>query len=260
MNYYKHHIGDFIRDTSRLTDSQCMAYLRLIWIYYESEMPLPDDTADLSFKIGAKESDVIQILKNFFFLNENHWHQARCDEEILAFREKSEKAKNSIEKRWKNAKKIRNEYERIENQYERITEVRVLDTNHKPLTIINNNTSDNPDPDNPDVVNSEPLDTPIQPIEKVIVPYGEIIALYNECCTDLVGVNKLTDDRKRKIKKAWLDDDRHQSLDFWRRFFEFANRSRFLSGKQTPWRANFDFIIKTQNITKIIEGTYHGNV
>jgi uncharacterized protein YdaU (DUF1376 family) len=44
MHYYQHHIGDFIKATSRLTDGQAMAYLRLLWMYYDTEKPLKPDT------------------------------------------------------------------------------------------------------------------------------------------------------------------------------------------------------------------------
>jgi uncharacterized protein YdaU (DUF1376 family) len=40
MHYYQHHIGDFIKATARLTDGQAMAYLRLLWMYYDTEKPL----------------------------------------------------------------------------------------------------------------------------------------------------------------------------------------------------------------------------
>lgn len=108
MNYYQHHIGDFIRDTARLTDSQSMAYLRLLWMYYETEQPLDNDSNAIAFKIGANASDIDQILKHFFFLHDDgKWHQARCDKEILAFRSKSTKAKNSANARWNNANAMR---------------------------------------------------------------------------------------------------------------------------------------------------------
>lgn len=107
MNYYSHHIGDFIRDTARLTDSQCMTYLRLIWIYYETEQAFDNDIDAIAFKIGAVASDVSLIFKHFFFLHQDKWHQSRCDKEVLAFRQKSEKAKKSADLRWSNANAMR---------------------------------------------------------------------------------------------------------------------------------------------------------
>lgn len=127
MNYYQHHIGDFIRDTSRLSDAQCMAYLRLIWMYYETEQSLDCDIDALAFKVGANASDVQQIVKHFFFEHEGRLHHSRCDKEILAFKGKSDKAKKSANARWENAKAMRTHSERSADEP-------LSDANHKPVT------------------------------------------------------------------------------------------------------------------------------
>lgn len=127
MHYYQHHIGDFIRDTARLSDSQCMAYLRMIWHYYETEQPIENDVDAIAFRFGANASDVHQILKHYFFLHEGRWHNSRCDKEILAFRSKSEKAKESANARWENAKAMRTHSERNADEP-------ISDANHKPIT------------------------------------------------------------------------------------------------------------------------------
>jgi len=86
MHYYQHHIGDFIRDTSRLTDAQCMAYLRMIWLYYDTEAPLPDAPPVIAMKIGADVAMVQQILDAFFRLTDDGWRHTRCDAEIAEYR------------------------------------------------------------------------------------------------------------------------------------------------------------------------------
>lgn len=116
MNYYPHHIGDFIRDTSRLNDSQCMAYLRLIWLYYESEQPLSDDIESLAFRIGSDAKTVEMLLKCYFYANASRWHHKRIDSEIAAYKNKSEKASASAKARWGNAKNMRTHSERNANQ------------------------------------------------------------------------------------------------------------------------------------------------
>lgn len=127
MHYYQHHIGDFVRDTARLTDSQCMAYLRLIWMYYDTEKPLPNDPEGLAFQVGASDQDVRLILKHYFEIDgENHRHK-RCDKEIAVFKDKSEKAAKSANARWNNPKAMRTHTERIANE-------RVLDANQEPRT------------------------------------------------------------------------------------------------------------------------------
>ena len=68
MHYYPHHIGDFLRDTVSLTPQESYFYLRLIWLYYESEKPLPNDTETLAFKIGARgQEDCLSLLLRTFF-------------------------------------------------------------------------------------------------------------------------------------------------------------------------------------------------
>jgi len=93
MHYYQHHIGDFIRDTARLSDAQCMAYLRLIWMYYESEEPLANNIKVLALKIGADEDLVTSLLEAFFTLEGDAWRHTRCDSEIAEYNEIRERNK-----------------------------------------------------------------------------------------------------------------------------------------------------------------------
>lgn len=116
MYYYQHHIGDFIRDTARLNDAQCMAYLRLLWIYYDTEKPLSDDHEKLAFQIGANPSDVRQILDHYFALDANAMRtNDRVEKELNIYRSKSDKARNSANARWNNTNAMRTQYERNAN-------------------------------------------------------------------------------------------------------------------------------------------------
>lgn len=86
MFYYQHHIGDFNRATAGLTSVQSMAYLRLIWLYYDSERPIPDNRELLAFKLGIEQDTVRLILESFFHLTDDGWRHTRCDAEIAAYR------------------------------------------------------------------------------------------------------------------------------------------------------------------------------
>lgn len=127
MYYYPHHIGDFISDTARLTDSQCMAYLRLIWSYYDTEQPLENDPESLAFKIGAAPSDVSLILKHYFVLTNGFWVNNRCEKVITEYHSKADKARNSANARWSNANALRAQSERNANES-------LLDANREPIT------------------------------------------------------------------------------------------------------------------------------
>jgi len=86
LHYYQHHIGDFLKATSRLTDAQSMAYLRLLWMYYDSERPLPDKVDVLAFQVGIDAGTVRLILESYFRLEDGAWKHTRCDKEIAEYK------------------------------------------------------------------------------------------------------------------------------------------------------------------------------
>ena len=103
MFSYQHHIGDFRRDTASLSDSDAMAYLKLLWMYYDTESPLTSDAKLLAFKIGSNADSVQLILDAYFQLDNELYRHKRCDAEILAYKARSKIAKDKANKRWSNA-------------------------------------------------------------------------------------------------------------------------------------------------------------
>ena len=91
MHYYQHHIGDFIKDTSFLTNEEIGVYLKLIWLYYDTESPLPNDIFALSMKTGTRDSQQMLngLLGMFFVLDQdqNVWFHNRCENEIKHYKQ-----------------------------------------------------------------------------------------------------------------------------------------------------------------------------
>jgi uncharacterized protein YdaU (DUF1376 family) len=127
MHYYKHHIGDFLKDTGHLSNDQMGVYLRMLWKYYLDEKPLGDDCEGIAFAMRSDEKTVRLILRHFFVLADDGWHHKRCDQEIAEYHNKSEKAKNSASARWNNANAK-------QAQSERKADAQENDANHKPIT------------------------------------------------------------------------------------------------------------------------------
>jgi len=137
MHYYQHHIGDFIKATARLSDSQTMGYLRLLWMYYDSEKPLNHDVEVLAFQIGATIEDTELLLRSFFVLRETGWHQTRCDNEIQEYRKfldkKSNAGKASAERRKNNGSTDVQQVLNSSSTDEQLTtNQQPITTNHKP--------------------------------------------------------------------------------------------------------------------------------
>lgn len=104
MNYYEHHLGDYLRDTAHLSMLEDGAYRRLLDAYYIKELPLPKamrDVCRLVRAISKPERDAVAIvLSEFFEESGDSWNHKRCDEEIARYKDKQAKAKRSAEVRW----------------------------------------------------------------------------------------------------------------------------------------------------------------
>ncbi len=129
MNYYEHHIGDYAEATAHLSFVEDAAYSRMIRKYYATEKPLPADQKVVQRLVGARTKEereaVSTVLDEFFTLQDDGWHNTRCDEEIARYQDKQAKAKRSAEARWNkprshnegNANALRTHNGEIANNY-----------------------------------------------------------------------------------------------------------------------------------------------
>lgn len=88
-------------------------------------------------------------------------------------------------------------------------------------------------------------------------PHSEIVALYNSRCPALPRVRELTDLRRKALRTRWRESHDRQSLDWWRAYFDRVAASPFLNGSNDRnWLADFDWLLKPGNLTKVSEGRY----
>jgi uncharacterized protein YdaU (DUF1376 family) len=142
MHYYQHHIGDFIKDTSFLTNEEIGIYLKLIWLYYDSEKPLPNNLFELGMKTNARDNriELEGLLGMFFVLDiENQcWHHTRCDKEIQHYKQQlttaSKAGKASALKRAmnKNPTSVEQTFNERSTEVQPTNNQEPLTTNHKP--------------------------------------------------------------------------------------------------------------------------------
>lgn len=111
MHYYKHHIGDFLKATSSLSDIDKMAYLKLMWTYYDTEQPLPNEPEKLAFQIGSTAEKVLLILNAYFYFENNVWRHKRCDSELEELYKNSETAREKAKKRWEKARAMQQHHQ-----------------------------------------------------------------------------------------------------------------------------------------------------
>lgn len=97
--------------------------------------------------------------------------------------------------------------------------------------------------------------------EKIEYPCDGVAKLWNEICTSLPKVMRLSDARRDKIRarlREWGDTDPDKMLDNARSLFLRIERSDFLTGRSGKWKgASFDWIFDSRNNwVKVIEGNY----
>lgn len=81
----------------------------------------------------------------------------------------------------------------------------------------------------------------------------EVVDLYHKNCPSLPQVTKITDARKKLINARLKD----YSIEELEKAYTMAEESDFLTGRNGKWGgANFDWVMNTNNIVKILEGNY----
>jgi hypothetical protein len=89
------------------------------------------------------------------------------------------------------------------------------------------------------------------------IPYDGIVSAYHDALPMLPAVRKLTDQRKRKLRKCWQDDQERQSLDYWKTFFAYVAGSDFLTGRNGRFTAcDFEWLVDPSRHLKVSEGKY----
>ena len=93
MNYYNFHIGDYISHTIHLSLEEDLAYRRLLDMYYDTELPIPNNIPLVSRKLRISAEVVKTVLDEFFELNEEGFKNFRADNEIAEYQRFIEKQK-----------------------------------------------------------------------------------------------------------------------------------------------------------------------
>lgn len=261
MNFYLHYLGDYDRDTKGLSLIEHGAYRLMLDHNYATEQPLPNDAGEL-YRIAkamtpAERKAVDKVADKFFPVNgDGRRHNKRAEEEIVRAQEKSEKAKASAAKRWNGngtsesppdagAQAMRTHSDGDANQ------------NQKPERT-------KASPANAGEVRGGAANVPNCPHEKLVELYHEVLPT----CTLVVEWN---DERQAIARARWRQKATakpgyrtvEDGLAYWRRYFEYVARSKFLTGKaeptpgRKPFVATLEWLLRPKNFAKVVEGNYH---
>ena len=248
MNYYKRHIGDYARDTGWLTTYQHGVYVLLLDWYYSNERPIP---LDLVYRIvkarsGPERRAVDEVIAAFFDVTKQPGfaHNKHADIEVAKYQAKR-KANSLIAKERESTKRAKSVADSCE----------FGEPSHKPLA------NSHKEANEAKASLSPTGDVP--PADGVpACPHEAIVALYHEILPANPRIRVWDGARASQLRARWREDPKRQSLDYWRRFFEYIAQSPFLTGRTDgkngrPFLPGLDWMVKAGNFAKIIEGRYH---
>jgi hypothetical protein len=141
MHYYQFNIGDYASHTRYLTQSQDLAYRRLLDLYYLHEKPIPKENPAALIGMNDCLTSVEQVLNDYFILTDNGWVNKRANEQIDEYRNKQKSASLAGKK---SAEVRKASKDAIPEQpfNDRSTDVQPT-INHKPLNIKHKPIKDN---------------------------------------------------------------------------------------------------------------------
>jgi uncharacterized protein YdaU (DUF1376 family) len=106
MRFYPFHVGDYQAHTSHLTDTEDLAYRRMLDLYYLNQKPLPNDPARIArlIRMPGAVVEIDGLLKEFFVLQGDCYTNKRCDKEIASFTKQKDGGAKGARIRWDKAR------------------------------------------------------------------------------------------------------------------------------------------------------------
>lgn len=87
-------------------------------------------------------------------------------------------------------------------------------------------------------------------------PHLKIIELYHEILPELPRVipDMWKGARAKALAARWKESDKHQSLEFWKWYFNLVRKSQWHLGvNERGWQANLEWLVKQRNFVNMIE-------
>lgn len=252
MNHYPHHIGDFNNATRHLTRVERSLYRDMLELYYDTEQPLNGDVTKIARRILATSVDereaLNMVLEEFFVLQDDGWHNTRCDAEIAKYQGQIEQASRAGKA--SAAKRLNKIPTTVERTY------------HQP--------EPEPEPEEEAKASMSPAKLPTQPA----CDTSAVIELYHAALPELPAVRLQTPSRTKAIKKLWSwvltskKSDKTaratnavEAMGWIKSYFERARDNDFLmarsgrTGEHANWQCDLDFLLTEKGMTQVIEKT-----
>lgn len=276
MNYYPFHLGDYAAHTAHLEPMEDLAYRRMLDAYYLREAPLPVDVGEVArlVRMRSNLAEVEAVLREFFTLQDDGWHQERCDSELDRMREKQAKAQASAQLAVAARRAKRQPF--VEPTVDRSVDQSITERSTERLPNGQPN-GDLPTPTPTPTPKEERKPSASSPAKLPTCPTSTLIDLYHELLPGLPRARLETASRVKALRRVWdwcLTSKRSdgtpraqsadEALAWFREYFGRASVNDFLMGR-TPragehanWQCDLDFLLTERGMKHVIEKTIVG--
>lgn len=241
MNFYKHFLGDYARDTADLSLIEHGAYRVLLDHYYAQRGDMPADLMKLERVCKARstvERQAVQDVANRFFpINgDGRRHNKRADSEIAGADAYAKAQAERAHMRWHSRGNPSHSHSQKEAK----------DKGLRPLS-----------------------ESSIPPC-----PQKELLALYAKHLPGLTQPRLWEGRRAESMRARWIGCAKkndvwpgyaslEDGLAFWDKFFAGVASSTTLTdgikrGDGSVWKPDLPWLLKAENFAKVIDGKYHG--
>lgn len=246
------YVGDYLRDTSRLTTEEHGAYLLLIMDYWVNG-PLPDDDARLAAVARmplVRWKKIMATIRGFFAPQDGQLRHKRIDQEIansagLVERRREAGRAGGLAARGKSGRPAENGNENSKGNSTAI--------NSGSGEIANELQKNTPSPSSsPSQKDSSLRSEAAGPPDHAATAVDDWNALASEL--HLPAVQRLSKTRETKLKARLKDAG---GIDGWRAALAAIRRNEWMHGRNPRgWKANFDFVLQESSFIKLMEGAY----
>lgn len=263
MNFYKHYIGDFQRDTGHLSLTERGAYLALIHHYYATEKPLPaghDALCRIAGAFTTVERKAVKVAMAFFTVVESGLMHNRIEAELHKAGEISNTNRDialAREAKRRADKDNKTEHESSTNRAQSVPR-----TEHEHST-----------PQTPDTIKKEQANACLSTAKPPTCPHHALIDLFGQHLPTMPQPKKElwsgANEEAMRARWRWVltakkeSGERYaetveQGLEWFGRYFSYVKKSDFLMGRTPkPWTAcDLGWLMKAANFEKVVQGNY----
>jgi uncharacterized protein YdaU (DUF1376 family) len=263
MYYYSFHIGDYLSATAHLSNAEDLTYRRLLDMYYDTELPIPDDIHKVARKIRMDASVVCDVLNEMFYKQEGCWVNARCEAEIKGYQQ-------LLVKNTANGKKGGRPKKPTENPNE--TQTKPIANPNETQTEPKHKATSNHEPVTSNHIKYHDADASLSTAALIDCPHQEILKLFKQQLPELRQPRVWEGNRRTLLKNRWQQASKpsvysadgyktkEDGLEWWETFFDYiAKNTKLTTGfdnKGHTWKPDLEWLTKPANFAKIIDGKY----